>query len=388
MSIIDISKEFNLEQVRKNHPVIDSYTYVNHAATSPISLSVCEAMFDASKLHMTSPQEVVDLSYPIYDEGRDLAAELVSAPKDRIAYIQNTSHGISLIAQGMDWKQGDNLVLPELEFPSNLLPWLVLESKGVEIRKVPAIDGRLTAESLSQYVDNRTKLVAVSHVQFYNGYRVDLAAFAEVCHKQNALLVVDGTQSAGAMVLNMEKTGVDVVVASAHKWMMGPMGVGFAAFSENAFHRISVAVPGWLSVNDPYQFKRELDFVPTGRRFEPGTENGAGIFGLTERLRNFKQIPVTFIEQRIFSLLDEFADKIKAKGYRVTSTMKPSERSGIFTFYHPEIATEVLFAELSAANVKTSIRNGCIRISPHFYNSEQEMDFIAEILPSKAKIAI
>ena len=206
---------------------------------------------------ITSEQlrELKAIATDCYDRGRALAAKLVGSSAQSIAYVQNTSHGLSLVALGVDWQAGDNLVVCAEEFPSNYLCWVQLAERGVEIRRVSALDGRLEMDVFRQAMDERTRVVAVSHVQFHSGFRVDLAALGDICTKSSALLVVDGTQSIGAISLDVSTTGTDVLVVSAHKWLMGPRGIGFAKFSERALNRVTPAIVGWMSVNDPLRFQ-------------------------------------------------------------------------------------------------------------------------------------
>jgi selenocysteine lyase/cysteine desulfurase len=226
----------------------------------------------------------------------------VGSYSKNIAFVQNTSHGLSLVALGLDWRPGDNLVVCAQEFPSNYLCWIQLEAKGVEIRQVSALDGRLDTDIIQQAMDGRTRVVAISHVQFYSGFRVDVAALGDSCQKCAALLVVDGTQSIGAIRLDVSASGVDVLVVSAHKWLMGPRGIGFASFSDRALERITPAIVGWMSVNDPFAFNRTLDHLPDARRFESGTPNGTGIFGLRERLAQIDELGIDWIEDRVLNL--------------------------------------------------------------------------------------
>ena len=197
-----------------------------------------------------------------YDRGRAPATKLVGSSAQSIAYVQNTSHGLSLVALGVDWQAGDNLVVCAEDIPSNYLCWVQLAERGVEIRRVSALDGRLRDGHFSASDDERTRVVAVSHVQFHSGFRVDLAALGDICTKSSALLVVDGTQSIGAISLDVSTTGTDVLVVSAHKWLLGPRGIGFASFSERALNRVTPAIVGWMSVNDPFAFNRTLDYLP------------------------------------------------------------------------------------------------------------------------------
>ena len=368
--------KFDLTAVRQEFPIVESCVYVNHAAVGPIPRRVQQAIQEQTALHLTQIDTSREMVLARYEQGRQLAAQLVGSRPEQIAYIQNTSHGISLIANGLEWQAGDNVIVPELEFPSNYLAWLALQAKGVELRFMQAGDGRLHPDQLYKLIDQRTKVVAMSHVQFYNGFQCDLAAFGDICQQHEALFVVDGTQSIGALTADVSVMGVDALVVSAHKWMLGPLGIGFMALSERALARLSVAVVGWLSVQRPFDFRRQLELLPDARRFEPGTENGVGMFGLTARLAQIQETGTSVIEQRVLSLTDQLCEGLRQHGYKVTSPRQEKERSAIVTFIHPHIASEQLFAQLSQVNVRASVRNGAVRISPHYYNSEDEIDLI------------
>ncbi len=374
---------FDLAAVRREFPIVERCIYLNHAAVGPISHRVRQAMMARNDLHMEQVDRASELAAPIYRKGRVLAARLVGARPERIAYVQNTSHGLSLVADGINWREGDNVVVPAEEFPSNYLVWKTLESKGVLLRHWPLVEGRLTTDGLQGLVDARTQVVAVSQVQFDNGFKCELAAIGEVCQSHDALLVVDGTQSVGAMAIDIAASGVDALIVSAHKWMLGPLGIGFMALSDRAFERIEVHFVGWLSVNEPFRFRRDLDLLPTAERFEPGTENGAGIYGLTARLEEIEEIGLETIEGRILALNDGLAEAVRKMGYVIASPWDTCERSGILTFKHPTIASETLLQRLDEAGIRASLRSGKIRISPHYYNSEAEMEETARTLPSR-----
>ena len=375
MDTIDLAK------IRADFPITDNCIFVNHAALCPISLTVKDAIVQHATFHTTDTLKAGGFGHPRYDRGRELAAGLVNAKAERIAWIDNTSHGISHVANGLDWQAGDNIVLPALEFPSNYLAWKSLEARGVELRLVDAVEGRISAEIIAPHIDERTRVVAVSHVQFYSGFRVKVAEIGQLCRDHDALLVVDGTQSIGALHLDIFEAKVDVLLVSSHKWMLGPMGIGFMALSDRAFGRIQPTIIGWLSVNDPFAFRREIDLLPDARRFEPGTENAPGIFGLTARLETIERIGARQIEERVIGLTDRLCDQLSEKGYTITSPRGAGEKSGIVTFTHPQIDGATLFSTITKANIQASLRAAGVRISPHYYNSEDEIDAVVDCLP-------
>lgn len=372
---------FDLAALREQFPIVDRCIYFNHAAVGPISRVVEKAMVEYTRLHAEMIDHQRKVARSKYHDGRCLVARLVNASPERIAYIQNTSHGLSLIAGGLAWQEGDNVVVPGEEFPSNYLVWKSLEAKGVALRTWPMVVGRLTADTLQGLVDDRTRLVAVSHVQFHNGFRCDPANFTEICRRHDALLVIDGTQSVGAMGIDVQGCGIDALVVGAHKWLLGPLGVGFMALSDKAFDRIAVSTVGWLSVNDPFEFRRELDFLPHGGRFEPGTENAAGLYGLLARVEQIHEFGIDNIERRILALNQQMAEGALGKGYQISTPRGPGEQSGILIIKHPDHPNASVLECLNDAKVLVSERSGGIRISPHYYNSEDEVAEVLQALP-------
>jgi len=363
----------NPDTLRANFPITEHAIYMDHAAVSPISMGVQAAMSRQTSIQVHNMTTSGRLFAQEYSDLREAISRMTGAKPTTVAFIQNTSHGLSLIANGQQWKHGDNVVVPALDFPSNFLPWKRLESLGVECRVVEAVDGRVTADAVSPVLDGRTRIVAMSGVQYFNGYRPDLAAIAELAHDNGAFLAVAGTQGAGAFDFNLSTLGIDALVVSAHKWMLGPLGIGFMALSDALLERTEPTEVGWLSVNDPFAFRRELDWLPSAQKFEPGTENSAGLFGLMERFREIEAFELPLISNRILKLNDLFADGLKGLGCTVTSPWEEGRRSGILTFHHPKVDPASTVQTLKERGIFTSARHGNIRISPHYYNSEAEV---------------
>jgi len=367
-----------LASLRARYPITTRAVYLDHAAVGTISSGVEAAMHRQTSLHNT---HIVDGRPEFghrYAAAREAAARLVGAPPSMIAFIQNTSHGLSLLANGQNWQSGDNIVVPAMEFPSNYLPWIRLEAKGVEVRRLHTTDGRITPSQLSDLVDRRTRLVSVSAVQYYNGFRCDLAAFSQITRAHDALLVVDGTQAVGALTIDLAATGIDALVVSAHKWMLGPLGTGFMALSDRMLDRTEVTQLGWLSVNDPFAFRREIDLPPGADRFESGTENSAGLFGLGARLAEIEEFGASKIEERILHLTAHMSECLLQAGFEITSPSDAGETSGILTFRHQGLNSDHAVETLKAENIFLSARHGSIRASPHYYNSQEEIERVAE----------
>jgi cysteine desulfurase / selenocysteine lyase len=369
-----------ISQLRHDIPYIHDKIYVDNASVTPIPTRVQVASEQYNRIVSESLREYRAVSLPFFDKGRRLAAKLVGSRPENIAYVQNTAHGLSLVALGVEWRQGDNIVVCAEDFPSNYLCWVQLADMGVEIRQVRSRDGRIDISDVRDLTDSRTRVVSVSHVQFYSGFRVDVAALGEICSRFGVLLVVDGTQSTGAIRLDVAAAGVDVLVVSAHKWMMGPRGIGFASFSERAMNSITPRVVGWLSVNDPFAFNRKLDFLPDARRFEPGTANGSGILGLAERLTQIDELGIDRIEERILSLSELLRERALHHGLKPIYQFAGMSGSGINILKKPGLATSDLHAKLTASGIYASIRNDAIRISPHYYNTADEIEQIVDVM--------
>ncbi len=372
----------SLDALRQDFPITESAVYLNHAAVGPISRNVQAAIQRQSEIHATQLPVAQGAYAPVYRQCREAAARLVGSTADRIAFIQNTSHGVSLLATGQDWRHGDNVIVPAQEFPSNYLAWLSLEERGVELRRLELDDGRLTPDRLAAAIDGKTRVVALSQVQFFNGFRVDLAALSEIARAHDALLVVDGTQSVGAVPVDVQAMGLDALVVSAHKWMLGPLGIGFMALSDRMLERTRISQVSWLSVKDPFAFNRQLDFPDDATRFEPGTENAAGLFGLAERLQEIEAYTLQGIEARLLHLTDRLAEQARRQRFEIRSPMEAGARSGILSLYHPTIASARTVDALKTQDIHIGLREGALRVSPHYYNAEDEIDALMAALPA------
>ncbi|MQY50106.1 aminotransferase class V-fold PLP-dependent enzyme [Rhizobiales bacterium RZME27] len=371
-----------ISQLRSDIPYIHDKIYVDNASVTPIPKRVQVASEHYNRIVSEKLREYRVASLPFFDKGRALAAKLVGSRPDNIAYVQNTAHGLSLVALGIDWRPGDNIVVCAEDFPSNFLCWVQLGELGVDVRQVGSRTGRIDVSDVREVIDSRTRVVSVSHVQFYSGFRVDVAALGEICAASGALLVVDGTQSTGAIKLDVGAAGVDVLVVSAHKWMMGPRGIGFASFSERALAAITPRVVGWLSVNDPFAFNRKLDFLPDARRFEPGTANGSGILGLVERLAQIDELGIDWIEERVLWLSTVLRERARQEGLELVYDFDGKTGSGINLLRRPGTPTLETHANLTANGIFASIRNDAIRISPHYYNTPDEIERIVTVMSS------
>jgi selenocysteine lyase/cysteine desulfurase len=314
-----------LQEARRRFPSVSEGIYFDHASVGPISTDVASAMRTVLAGH-----ESRGFQYTWRDEAEAARAEvarLVGSDASSIAFAQNTSFGLSLVANGLGWTPGDNVVLPALEFPSNFCPWINLRRQGVEVRLVGAPHGHVDVEDVRAAVDDRTRVVAISAVQFSTGYRYDLGPLADLAD-DGPLLVVDGTQSVGAVATDVVAQGIDVLAVSSHKWLMGPPGAGFVHMAARARDRVRPSVVGWLSVPDPLAFDYNLTFGADASRYEPGTENLVGNIGLGAAAALMNEFTPAWVEARVLELTDQLVDGLRSRGCEVLSDRDTKARSG------------------------------------------------------------
>ena len=371
------------QALRRQFPVTEHHIYMNHAAVAPLPQTCVDGM-QAYLLELSShgaaryPAPIVN----VLTDLRSLGARLLGTTPPHVFVVRSTTQGLGLCVTSLPWKPGDNVVLADKEFPANVRPWMPLARRGVEVRRVPQRDGRIDLQDLRQRVDARTRVVSLSFVQFLSGFRLDLEAVASLCRQHDALFVVDGIQGVGVFPIEVEKQGVDFLSADGHKWMLGPEGVGIGYASPRALERMAPAVEGWLSVERPFDFF-DLDqpLKKTAARFEEGAHNVAGLYGFVESLRLLETYGTGAVAQRILELTDLLADGLLARGWDVISPRdRLGEKSGIVLCARDGVAPDRLERRLIEANVVASIRGGALRLSPHAYNTPDEIAQVLDVL--------
>jgi selenocysteine lyase/cysteine desulfurase len=327
------------------------------------------------------------MSYPDWHrtlrETRVKAAGLIGATPDEVAFARNTVEGISIVAEGLPWREGDNVVTVHGEYPANVYPWLNLASRGVETRIVPDRAGRVVADDLFAAVDGRTRLVALSFVEFTNGFRNDLAAVGEFCRSRGILFLVDAIQGLGALPLDVEPAAIDFLAAGAHKWLLGPLGIGIFYCRRALIEQLRLvqAGPAGMVFHGEYL---PYDFTPKAdaQRFEAGAQNYAGVYGLGAILDLLAEAGAANIERHLLGLLDFAVEGLRAKGCEILSSLEPAERSGMIAFRSPRMAAADLVAKLAEAGVAVSARSGGIRLAPHLYNNRTDIERLLAVVPS------
>ncbi len=372
-----------LEEFRAQYPLLDEYAFLDHAAVSPLGTCVVRATEEYLHKAQYGPKYRDDIR-ACYDGARAAMAALVGASPDEIAFVQNTAVGISMAAHGLPLRAGDEVILVDMEYPANVYPWLSLAAKGVTTRIVPHRRGGLDLETLRMAVSERTRVVAVSSVEFLSGYRTDLQAIGAFCRERGIYFVVDGIQSLGVIPMDVRACSIDLLATGGPKWLLGPRGQGFLFCRREIIPDIRPVLTGAGGVIDEDNYLQyNLTFAGNADRFHIGTMNTAGIVGLKASVEMLMAVGIANIKKRVMELTDLLIAGLQEHGYPIFSNLEPEHRSGIVTFDTPD--AEAVHAGLYAQKVIVSLRSGqsgesYIRVSPHGYNNEGDIQrFLAAL---------
>lgn len=368
--------------LREEFPITRNYNFMNHAAAAPISRRAAEAARRYLS-HAESNAYIRGGFFKQVERVRAQGAVLINANPDEIAFVKNTSEGISFVANGLTWQNGDNVVTTNAEFPANVYPWQALRSRGVEVRMVLEEDGRIPLERMMEAIDARTRVVSISSVQFASGFRTDLATLGEYCQSKGVFLCVDAIQSLGAFPIDVQAMKIDFLAADGHKWLCAPEGAGFFYVRKEIQGHLQPTTIGWISMKDPFNFEKyQFEFADTARRYEAGSYNMAGVFGLGGAVELALEIGIEKISKRLLQLTDRLTVGLREKGYRVISSRAPTEASGIVAFISDVHDHEQVQRHLEAEHrIVIAVRCGRLRASPYCYSTEKEIDQLIEALP-------
>jgi selenocysteine lyase/cysteine desulfurase len=359
--------------------------YLNHAAVSPPPIKTIEAV----SAQMRDVAENGSLHYrqwvAVKERARKLAAGMLGAQPAEIAFMRNTSDGLSTVANGLSWREGENIVTFRGEFPSNVYPWLRLrEAANVEVRFCEERDGRVDVDELISLIDSRTRVVAISHVQYGSGFRADLERIGRAARAHDALFVVDVIQAMGALPINVEAEFVDAAAGACHKWLLAPEGVGLLYLSERARERIRPTLVGWMSVPDPEDYSNfEQSWAQGTLAWETGTAPTALIHGLEASLRLLQETGIERIAAHLNELTDYLCERLQARDYEIISSRRAGEKSQIVCIRHrsDEWSPMALYSHLKKQNIIAAPRGARLRISPHLYNTTEDIDALLGTLP-------
>ena len=367
----------DLAQARALFPIVGKRRYLNNAGVAPTSVPVREAVcawVDDVMAHGLGHESGWEERA---ERTRAAAARLLDVGPDEIAFVRNTSHGLALVAEGLDWRPGDEVcVCTEVEYPSNVYPWLHLADRGVKVREVRAVRGGVTAEAVADAMSPRTRLVSASAVQYATGHRTDLDALGRLCAERGALLCVDGIQQVGAAALHPKRAGVHFLSADSHKWMLGLSGIGILFVDRAVQARLRPMLVGWKSTTGAFDFDRAVfDLRRDAAVLEEGSPAYALVYGLGAALELLLEVGLPRVEAHIAALVGRLEAAARDAGFEVGPAA--AERAGILTLAPPGApagGAERLAARCAAAGIDVSVRRGRLRVSPHLYNDERDID--------------
>jgi len=360
-------------------PITRNRAFLNHASQSPLPKPVAEAM----RKYVYESSNFGEISTEWDDGGKPFFAKLIGASKEEIALVENTSVGLNIIANMLDYPRGANVVTTDLEYPSVVYPYLK-KRQNLEVRYVKNVKGRILLEDFERAVDDSTVVIAVSHVEYVNGFRNDLKALSELAHQHGAFLVVDAIQSAGAIQVDVKRDKVDFLAAACYKWLLGPCGAGYLYIRKDLVKDFEPPFIGWASVK-PEVFETidfwdiwHLNFPEDASKFQVGSPSFISFIGATEALKLLLEAGIKEVEKRILNLTDLLIEKIKGLGLELQTPEEPEHRSGIGNFKISNPAERV--RKLAEKGFIVSARSHGIRVSPHFYNTEEEIDNLVKEL--------
>src|SRR6267142_2511086 len=372
------------DNLRALFPVTDRAIYLNHAAVSPPPIPTINAV----KSQLADVSENGSLNFrnwlAVKENARRLVASMLGSRPGQVAFMRNTSDGLSTVANGLDWHAGDNLVTFRGEFPSNIYPWLrVRDAFGVEVRMCEERDGRVDLDELIGLIDRNTRIVAISQIQFASGFRADLERIGRAARAHDALLVVDVIQALGVVPIDVESELVDVAAAACHKWLLTPEGVGLLYLSDRARERIQPTLVGWTSVPNPEDYQNfEQGWNRGTLPWETGTGPAALFYGLEASLNLLTETGIANIQSYLETLTDHLCEKLRNTDYQVVSSRRSGEKSQIVCIRHTAGLTSMdVYSQLKKRDIITAPRGDRLRISPHLYNSFEEIDELVIALP-------
>lgn len=355
-----IEQEFNLQ---------DDLVHLNHAAVGPWPRRTLQAV----EAFARENHQLGSLHYPSWIEVetrlRERGARLINARAEDIALVKNTSEALSIVAWGLDWQPGDTVVISDEEFPSNRIVWESLEARGVQVRQVNLHGAQSPEQALFEAIDPKTRLLAISSVQYASGLRVNLEQLGEQCRQHNVLFCVDAIQSLGAMQIDVQACGADFVMADGHKWMLGPEGLALFYSRPQAREQLRLFEYGWHMVEQMGDFDNpQWQPAHSARRFECGSPNMLCIHALDASLSLLEEIGMATIEQQVLANSQRMFDTIgQLSNLELITDTQAGRYAGIVVFKHKQIPVEQLYSRLMEQHVLCAQRGGGIRFSPHFY---------------------
>lgn len=371
----------NKEEIRKHFDYLKTgMIYFNHASTGPIPAFTVEAVKKYLSQRSESSIDNYEEVLRIVKETKELVAKFINTTPDRIAFVDNVSNAMNLLAHGLKWEEGDEIILFDIEFPANVYPFLNLEKLGVKLKILKTQDGRILFDEIEKNISHKTKLLSISHVQFLSGYRSDLEKIGTLCKENGIIFSVDAIQSLGVVNIDVQKMKIDYLALGIQKWFLGLEGTTIVYISKELQNKIEQKYVGWLSVKDAWNildYRLELD--ETAHRYENGTLNYAGVVSLHSNIKFFHSIGIFEIEKSVIENTKYFIKLLEEEKFEFF--FKPEtddEMSAIITIKVKN--PDFVYNELKKRKIHSSVREGYLRFSPHFYNTTEEIDQVVKNL--------
>ncbi|HET9659429.1 MAG TPA: aminotransferase class V-fold PLP-dependent enzyme [Thermomicrobiales bacterium] len=360
--------------------------YLDHASDSPAPERTRRVIVERAELLANPLAQVRNREDYLADANRFLG-ELLNTTPDRFAYLTNAADATAAIANGIGWQPGDNVVLVQGEYPSFVLPWTRLARYGVDARFATPNGIETDLEAIDAVIDDQTRAVVISHVDFNSGYRNDLATIGLLAHAHGALFVVDASQSLGAIPVDVTAWGIDALVCVGYKWLMGPHGISVLYISESAQDQIVPTSPGRYSVRSGWPFPNyDLDWADSAIRYQGGALNWIGVCALAESIGLHAEVGSDVIARRVIELTDLLIDKLDTLPVEITSSRDLQHRSSYLTFTLGSIERDDTLVDAGkAANVLFGRRGGGVRVGTHFWNDETDLDRLTALVEQSAK---
>ena len=374
--------------VTQQFPSLDDMVYVNHAAISPWPQVCCQAVQDFAAENCARGPMQAGLWLQREKALRKRVGKMLNASSVKdIAFLKNTTEGICMVANGVDWQAGDNIVSPREEFISNRIAWEVLQQRGVELRRVATRDSDDPEGRLLDAMDARTRVLTASSVRWDDGFRLDLERLGRGCRSGSALFFVDAIQQFGALRMDVQACRIDAFCAGAHKWQMGPEGIAVFYCNENTRRSLFLSQHGWRMLDNPYRYARpDLEPSATARRFEAGSPNTVGQAALHASLGLLSDIGLDEVQARVLNNTHRLIEGISAvPGLQLQSDHEPKRRSGIVSLKSLNTETETLRRRLARLKVYVAVRGDAIRLSPHFYQDGPAIEKLLNALEDEIK---
>jgi len=363
---------------REQFPVTKELIYLNHAAVAPLCRPAAEAMKQLADDACHFGSFHYDKWMQSYEGLRRATAKLINSSPGEIAIVKNTSEGIATVALGLAWKSGDRVVAFKEEFPANYYPWLRLQQRGVQLTWLSIYD---PLEKIAAAVPG-ARLLAISHVNYLSGHRVDLDAIGKLCHQHGCFFFVDAIQGMGALPIDVEASHIDALAADGHKWMLGPEGNGVLYVRRQWLDAIEPVEFGWTNPANYNDYSsRDMTLRSDAGRYECGTLNTIGCYGQRAALEFLLAVGIDKIGPAVLALADRLEAGVRAKGYEMMIERTPQTGSGIVCFRHPSIDYRMVVSELKRHRITAAMRQGWVRMSPHFYIDPAEIDEAVRLLP-------